>query len=114
MHENYKKSAPGRTGILACVIGRTKKVAASESREIALVAYFGQITIIRSGRTQKLKQERSQEGRDISVRGKGCHLRIAQNRTCTIFRPNNEYWKQSRAKIINGVIPGGSRYYRAR
>ena len=40
--------------ILACVIGRAKMVAASESREIAWIAYLGQITNIGRGRTQKL------------------------------------------------------------
>ena len=33
--ENYKRSAPGRVGILACAIGQLKKVAVLESREIA-------------------------------------------------------------------------------
>ena len=36
----------------------------------------------------------------------GCRLGIARNRTGSIFRPNNKYWKQSRAKIIKGVLPG--------
>ena len=49
--ENYKSSALGTAGILACAIGRTKEVAFSESREIARVAYLGQITIIGNGRT---------------------------------------------------------------
>ena len=25
----------------------------------------------------------------------------------SIFRPNNEYWKRSRTKIIKGALPGG-------
>ena len=48
--ENYKRSAPERAGMLVCAIRRTKKVAVSESREIASVAYLGQITNIGSGR----------------------------------------------------------------
>ena len=38
---------------------------------------------------------------------KGCPLRIAQNRTGGIFRPNNEYRKRSHAKFIKGELPGG-------
>ena len=52
--ENYKRSALGRVGILARVIGRAKKVAVSESCEIARVAYLGQITTIGSDYAQKL------------------------------------------------------------
>ena len=52
--ENYKRSAPGRIGILACAIGHAKEVATSESREIARVVYLGQITNIGSGHVRKL------------------------------------------------------------
>ena len=83
-----------------CVNGRANEVAVSESREIALVAYLGQITSIGSGRAVKLKKELSREGRDICVREKGCRLRIVRNRTGSIFRLNNENWKRSRTKII--------------
>ena len=52
------------------------------------------------------------EGRDISVHDKllekGCHLKITQNCTGSIFRLNNEYWKWSRAKIIKGALQGGA------
>ena len=91
-----------------------KKVAVSESREIAWVAYLGQITNIGSGHAQKLDKECSREGRDISVRDKlfdiGCRLIFARNRTVSIFNPNIEYWKQSSVKIINGALLGGLRY----
>ena len=41
-------------GILACEISYSKKVAVSESHEIALGAYLGQIPIIGSGCAGKL------------------------------------------------------------
>ena len=41
------------------------------------------------------------------AREKGCRLIIARNRTGSIFRPNNKYWKRSRTKIVNGTLPGG-------
>ena len=92
----------------------SKKVAVLESREIAQVAYLGQITNIESGRAQKLSKECSREGREISVRDwareKGCRLRIVRNRVCSIFRGNNEYSKRSRVKIIKGALPGGPGY----
>ena len=93
-----------------CTIVCAKKVAVSESLEIAWVAYLGQITNIGSGRVQKLSKEHSLEGRDISMRDwaheKGCRLRIAGTRTCSIFTPNNDYWKWSSVKIIKGAFPG--------
>ena len=49
VQENYKKSALGWAGILACVIGSAKNDAISESHEIVQVAYLGQIAIIGSG-----------------------------------------------------------------
>ena len=49
-----KGALPKRAGILACVIGHAKKVALSESREIARVAYFGKITNIGSGPARKI------------------------------------------------------------
>ena len=83
--------------ILACAIVRAKKVAVSESREIARVAYLAQITNIGSGRGRKFYKERFREGGDISVRDcarkKGCRLKVAWNHTGSIFRPKNEYWK---------------------
>ena len=83
--ENYKRSALGRAEILAYAIARVKKVAVSESREIARVAYLGQITNVGNGRARKLLKERSREGRDISVREwareKVSRLGIARNRT---------------------------------
>ena len=91
-----------------------ESVAVSELCEIARVAYLGQITNIGSGRAWKLLKERCREGRDISVHDwaheKGCRLRIARNQTGSIFRPNNEYWKPLRVKIIKGALPGGLRY----
>ena len=47
--ENYKRSDPGRAGILACRIARVKKVAVSKSREIVREEYLGHITNIGSG-----------------------------------------------------------------
>ena len=41
------------------------------------------------------------------AREKSCRLIIVQNGTGCTFRPNNEYSKWSRAKIIKGVITGG-------
>ena len=61
VREKYKRSAPGKARILACVINYSKKVAVSKSREITRVAYLGQITNIRSGRAQNYK--RSSPGR---------------------------------------------------
>ena len=54
MRENYNRSALGRVGILAFVIRRAKKVAVSESCEIARVDYLGQITNIGSSHVRKL------------------------------------------------------------
>ena len=48
--ENFKRSVPGGSRILARAIARTKRVAVSELRKIARVAYLGQITIIGSSR----------------------------------------------------------------
>ena len=45
-----KKSPPGRAGILPCA----ENVAVSKSREMAQVAYLGQITNIGSGCKEKL------------------------------------------------------------
>ena len=71
-----------------------KKVAVSELREFAWVAYWVQIMNNESGRAQKFKKERSREDRYFSVhdcaREKDCHLRIARNRTGSILEPNNE------------------------
>ena len=52
--ENYKRSAPERVGILACARSYRKKVAVSDSREIARIAYLGKITNIGSSHTRKL------------------------------------------------------------
>ena len=49
--------------------------------------------------------ERTKGGRDISVRVKGCRIRIARNRTGSIFTPINYYLKRSGAKIIKGELP---------
>ena len=96
------------------MIGRAKKLAVSESRKSARGAYFGKITNIGSGRTQKLKKERSQEGRDISVRDGArenyCPQKITRDRVGSIFRPNNDYGKQSRVKIIKGELLEGPGY----
>ena len=58
--------------------------------------------------------ERPQEGQDISVLDKqlekGCRLKIVQNRTSSLFMPNNDYWKRSRMEIIEGALPGGPGY----
>ena len=54
MLKNYKTRAPGRAGILACVIERAKKVAVFELIGITRVAYLHQITNIGSGRVRKL------------------------------------------------------------
>ena len=52
--ENYKTSAPGTAGILACAISYLQKVVVLESCEIARVEYLGHKTNIRSGRVRKL------------------------------------------------------------
>ena len=52
--EIMKGVLPGGDGILASTIGRAKEVAVSESREIARVAYLGQIKSIGCGRALKL------------------------------------------------------------
>ena len=44
----------GGVGILACVNASANEVAVSESREIVLVAYFGQIVSVGCGRALKL------------------------------------------------------------
>ena len=49
--EKFKMSTLGRAEVLACAIGRAKKVAVSESCEIAWIAYLGQITNIGSSHT---------------------------------------------------------------
>ena len=49
-----KVALPIRDGIFVCVNGRANEDAVSESREIARVAYFGQITSIGSSRALKL------------------------------------------------------------
>ena len=49
-----KGALPGGDGILACVNGHANEVAVSESRQIALVAYLGQIMSIGCGRALKL------------------------------------------------------------
>ena len=54
VRENYKWNAPGRAVVLACVIGRAKTVAVSKLRDIAQVAYLGQIMNIGGGRVRKL------------------------------------------------------------
>ena len=91
-----------------------EKVAVSDLPKIARVVYLGQITNIESGCARELKNERSRDGRDISIRNytheKGCCLRIAQNRTGSIFRPNNEYSKRSCVKIFKGALPEGPKY----
>ena len=110
----YKRCTLGRAGILVCAFEHAKTVAFSESHEIAWVPYLGQITNIRSGRVQKLKKEHSRVSRDMGMRDcaceKGCCLKIAQNLTGSILRPNNEYWKRSRGKIIKRVLLRGPRY----
>ena len=114
MRENYKKSAPWRARILACAIARTKMDAVSESREMALIALIGQIMNIGSGRARKFQMERSRDGLKISMRDKllekGCSIKITRDRTGSIFRPNNEYWKWSGEKIINRALSGGPGY----
>ena len=52
--EIIKGALPGGVGILACVNARANVVAVSESREIALIAYLGQIMSIGCGRAIKL------------------------------------------------------------
>ena len=52
--KSWKGALSGGVGILACANGHAKEVAFSESREIARVAYLGQITNIGSGRVRKL------------------------------------------------------------
>ena len=98
-----------RVGILPYAIGCAKKVSISESREIALVAYIGQITSIKSG-----CKERCQEGQDIRVgdwaRKNVCRFRIARNHTCSIYRQNIEYWKRLHANITKGALLGGPHY----
>ena len=52
--KNNNRSAPWRARILAYAINYTKKVAVTKSREIARVAYLGQITNIGCGYKQNL------------------------------------------------------------
>ena len=91
-----------------------EKVAASKSHEITQIAHLGQIANIGVGRARKLLKVHSREGRDISVRDWAlencCPLRIGRIRTGSIFRPNNDFWKQSCAKIIKGTLSGASGY----
>ena len=112
--ENYKRSTLEWAGILACTIRHMKKVIVSELREIARVAYLGQITNIGSGRARKLLIERTREARENSVHDwaheKGCCLKITRNRIGSIFMPSNEYWKQSRENIIKGALLGQPGY----
>ena len=102
--ENFERSDPRGAEIFAVVIGRAKNVVLSEPCEIAQVAYFGQITNVGSGRARKLQKDRSRDGWDFSVHDcaceKGRRLRIEQNCTGPVFRPINDYWEWSRAKII--------------
>ena len=49
-----KGGLPGGDGLLACENGRANEVAVSESREIATVAYLGQITSIANNPALKL------------------------------------------------------------
>ena len=37
----------------------------------------------------------------------GFRLRIVQNLSGSIFRPNDEYWKWLHAKIVKGALPQG-------
>ena len=116
--ENNKGCAPRRNGILPCAIGRAKKVAVSESREITWVAYLGQITNIGSSRARNYKSRAPRRaGILVCASGrakKGCCLKIARNCTGSIFTRNNEYWNWSSTKTINGSLPGGLEYERAR
>ena len=52
-----------------------------------------------------------QKGWEVRVlaptRENSCSLRIVRNRTGSIIRPNNEYWKRSHANILKGALPGG-------
>ena len=63
---------------------------------------------------EAVARENYKKGRDVIVsdwaRENGCRLGIARNRTGSIFRPNNKYWIQSRAKIIKGELPEGTGY----
>ena len=114
VRENFKRSSPGRAGILACVISYSKNDAVSESSEIARLAYLCQITNIGSGCARKLLKERTREGWDISMRDwafeKVSRHKITRNYTRSIFRLNNQYRKRSCAKIINGALLGGTGY----
>ena len=95
---------------MAVILACAKKVAVSESREIACVAYLGQIMNIGSGRARNLIKECSRDCQDIGVRDNGCRLKTARNRMGIICWPNNKYWKLLRAKILNGALPGGLGY----
>ena len=67
--------------ILACAIAQAKNVASSESREIARVAYLGQITNIGSGRTRKFKGSASERAKILlSVIGRARKRLPYQNR----------------------------------
>ena len=92
--ENYKKCALGRAGILACTIACAKKVAVSESREIIRVAYLGQKLILEAVACKNYERSACERAGMLA---------------CAI-RPNNEYWKQSCAKIIKGALPRGPGY----
>ena len=52
----------GGDGIIAYWNGHANEVAISESLEITLVAYLGQITCIGSGRARNLEMALSREG----------------------------------------------------
>ena len=75
-----------------CVCARANKVRVSELREIAPVASLGQIIYIGSDRTRKLQKDYAREQRKIKererTREKFWSLRITQNRTSSIIRPN--------------------------
>ena len=107
-----------RTKIPTCTLSRgsrklrtrAKRLTISESHEILQVPYLGQMTKKRSDRTRKFQPVRSREGQDIYAHARSRYkidlLRIGRNRTSTPIGQNDEYWKQSRAKIVTGALPG--------
>ena len=83
----------------------------TESRQIARVPQFDQMTKIGSDRARKLQPVRSQENREICARVRARQrfdsLGIARNRTGTTIRPTDEDGRRSRMKISTGELSEG-------
>ena len=92
MRENSKRTALRRNDKLMSTSAHAKVVAVSELPEIAPVASIGQINNIGCDHMSKFKKEGSREQRQNNKRERACKiglsLRLARNRTSSIFRPN--------------------------